>query len=88
MNGVIEMIKRSRGGDMGIDGAQNRLSKSQSNLIVDVPVPIFIEYLRRDIQRETTVNVVTKTEDVIARLTKLIGMQKTYAFASDSCNGM
>lgn len=88
MNEVIDMIKRSRGGVMGIDGATNRLSKSQSNVIVHIPMPLFTEYLGSVLQRETTVNAVTKIEDVIACLTKLIKMQTIYDFVSGSCKRM
>lgn len=45
---------------MGMDGATNRLSKSLSNIIVHVPVPLFIEYLNAYMKRETTPNVVNK----------------------------
>lgn len=34
---------------MGIDGTTNRHSKSQSNVIMYVPVPLFIEYLLSDL---------------------------------------
>lgn len=65
---------------MGIDGSNNRLWKSQRNVIVHVPVPIFFEFLRNDFQRETTTKVVDKIEDFIYRFTQRIGMKKKLLF--------
>lgn len=88
MSKVIDMIKRSSERFMGVGGPKNGLSKSQSDLIVNVPVPVFIEYLRSYIQGETTVNVITNIEYIISRIAKCIGMKTIFAFVSDSCNGM
>lgn len=90
MAGVLEaIIRKSSGGVLGIDGATSRLPKSVSNVIIHNTKPLFIEYLRSDLKRETTVNVVDKIEDVMRRLDEQTGFQMSaYSFISESCNGM
>lgn len=85
---VIEEIKRSGGGTLSTDGATDNLSKSKSNVILHTPRPLFIEYLRSDLKRETTPNVVAKLTDTIRRLDETVGVKCVSNFVSDSCNGM
>lgn len=84
MNDIRDKIKRRHGGVMGIYGVANRLLKSEVNVIVHVPVPLFVEYFWSDLQRETTTNIVDNMEDVIPHLIQLIGMNKIYSFVSHS----
>lgn len=68
INCFIRYIQRARGGVIEIDGATNRLSKSVSNVIINLPVHLPVEYLRAELKRETTVNVVAKITEDINRL--------------------
>lgn len=88
MKSVIDIITKCNGGVLGVDGATNRLAKSVSNVIVHTPTPFFIEYLRADLKRETTVNVVAKLEDTIKRIDESTSIRTIFSFVSDSCNGM
>lgn len=72
---------------IGIYGAINRLSKSMSNVIGHLHVPLFIEYLRAEFKRKTMSNVV-EIQDVILRPEKHTDMTSVNAFVSDSCNCM
>lgn len=71
---------------MGIDGATNVLSKSNSNVILHTPITFFVEYLSSDLKRETTQDVVEKVKDTVARFKDVIDYTPD-SFVSDSCNG-
>lgn len=88
MSKVCAEIRSSGGGMLSIDGANDNLAKSRSNVILHTPIPLFIEYMKSDLQRETTPNVVSKLEDNIKRLDEKIGIKCVTSFVSDSCNGM
>lgn len=88
MDKTIESIKNSGGGTLSIDGATDNLAKSKSNVIIYAPCPLFVEYLRSDLNRETTGNVVEKINDVVNRLDQASGIRCVTNFISDSCNGM
>lgn len=88
MTEAFNKIKTEMGGTLGIDGATDNLAKSKSNVILHTPFPIFIEYIKGDLDRETTPNVVSKVEDSIRRLNEKVGSQCVNSFVSDSCNGM
>lgn len=57
-----------------------------NNVIIHLPLPLFLEYLNADLKRETKENVESKFIDVIDRLDKVVGMPSIYPFISDSCN--
>ncbi|KAI0557485.1 Ribonuclease H-like protein [Gracilaria domingensis] len=88
MNQSFEMIRNNKGGVLGIDGSTNRVSKSLCNVIVHVPVPLFIEYLRSDLNRETAENMVARLKNLLERLTVKLGQSPCFGFISDSCNAM
>lgn len=88
MDRTFDAIRSARGGVIGIDGATNVLSKSMSNVIIHTPTPLFIEYLKSDMHRETTANVAAKVKDVLQRIDEKLGFKCCDAFISDSCNGM
>lgn len=73
---------------MGIDGATNVLSKTRSNVMIHTPLPIFMEYLRSDLQRETMENVVENLRDVMKRIDDRLKFKYSQAFIWDSCNWM
>lgn len=77
-------MPNASGGVLGIDGASNRQSKSISDVISHVPIPLFEEYLRANLHRETTPNVATKIIDVVSRLDELVECRYVYAFISYS----
>lgn len=87
MERSIIQIQKDGSGKMkiGIDGATNVLYKSFSNVIVDTPLTFFIEYLRSDLNRETTRHVVDRLKDVVQRLDAKLGIQCSTSFISDSC---
>lgn len=88
MSKVLAEVCSAGGGTLSIDGATDNLAKSKSNVILHTPIPFFIEYMRSDLKRETTPNVVKKLEDTIKRLHEKVGMKCISSFVSDSCNGM
>lgn len=88
MEKVVDEIKRTGGGTLSIDGATDNLAKSKSNVILHTPRPLFIEYLRSDLKKETTPNVVAKLTESIRSLDQTVGMKCVSNFVSDSCNGM
>lgn len=73
---------------MGNDGATNFLSRSVSNVIFHVTKPLFIEYLRGDLNRETSENEVSKLQAVSFRLDALARFSFTNSYISNSCIGM
>ena len=88
---------------LGIDGATNVLSQSRSNVIAHTPLPFFIEYLRADLQKESSENLSHKVADIIDRLRTFIvsgdvevleedSMMSPpslqLSFVSDSCKSM
>ena len=88
MSKTLDKIKSEGGGTMGVDGATDNIAKSKSNVIIHTPFPFFIDYLRGDLGRETTTNVVAKIQDSIKRVNEKTGLQCVTSFISDSCNGM
>lgn len=88
MQSTIRAIINSGGGTLGIYGATNVLSKRMSNVIIHTTLPLFIEYRRSDMLRETTGNVVDKVKDVMTRIEQKVGFRCSFSFVSDSCNGM
>lgn len=96
-----KVLRQSGGLTMGIDGATNVLSQSLSNVIMHSPLPYFIEFLRADLKRETTENLVAKIRDVLDRFRAFLrgagfvkddddefDLSAVLSFVSDSCNGM
>lgn len=81
-------LRKAQGGTIGIDGATKLMSKSMSNVIVHTPLQFFIEYLKSDLYRETTVNVVDSLKDMMKRFDKRVGFKGSKIFISDSCHGM
>lgn len=69
-------------------GATNILSKSMSYAIIHTPVPLLSEYLRSDLRREMTANLLSKLAEVVSRINSRAGFNFYYAFISDSCNVM
>lgn len=55
---VIGTIWDDGGGVLGIEGVTNILEKSVSNVIVNLPNPLYIEHLGAAFKRKTTDNVV------------------------------
>lgn len=72
---------------MGIYGASKVLSKSISNVILQKPLPLFVEDVRSELNRDTTTNLSMKAKDILNRLNDMIGV-KADIFFSDICNGM
>lgn len=90
MTAVVPRIlatQKAGGGLLGIDGATNVLSKSIINIIVQSPLPIFIECLKSALQRETTGIVVGKLKDLMVHLDAKLAFKFWHAFISDSYNG-
>lgn len=58
------------------------------DVIVHKHTQFFVEYVRADLKRENTTNVVDIMKDVIKRLEDLISIKYVFAFVSDSFNGM
>lgn len=73
---------------LGIDGATNRLAKSISNVMILLPVPLFLEYLRVELKRETTVSAVSNITATINMLDEVVGIRLVLEFVSESCNSM
>lgn len=65
---VIYLIVQHKDGVLGVDGAANRLSKSVSNVILNIPQPRFIDYLGAGLGRETASNVTIKIKECVDRL--------------------
>lgn len=82
------MIKTCQGVAMGIYMATKRKSKSISNVIVHVPIQLFIEYMCADVKRETIPNVPGNLKDIISRLHKPLNTIAIHAFLTDSFNGI
>lgn len=83
-----EDIRKAKAGTICIDGATNVLSHLMSNFVVHTPLSFFIEYLRADLKRETTSNVVSRLKNTMGRLDEKVGFKCTNSFISDSYNGM
>ena len=88
MKQTYENIKEANGGTLSIDGATDKMSNSKCNIILHTPLPMFIDYLQTDLKRDTTENVVKKIEDSINAIDRKTGINSTFSFVSDSCNGM
>lgn len=89
MDRSINLIREANGGVLSIDGATDKMSNCKCNVILHTPLPIFIEYLPTDLNRETSENVVEKLSNAMNRLddkTKLL--KSSFSFISDSCNVM
>lgn len=88
ISSVVNVIRKSGVGVLGIDSATNRLAKSVSNMIIHNHNPLFLECLWPDLKRETFANVMAKITDVLTRLEKT-GIPNTgFSFVSDCCNCM
>jgi len=74
---------------ISIDGATSKSSRDVTNVIVFSPHNIFLEYLQRDLQRETSEHLAERLTDVLARLSVALGQpHNIVGFVSDSCNSM
>lgn len=75
IDSVFDEIKSSGGGTFSINGATNNLAKSKSNVIPNSPIPLFTDYLKSDLNRETTNNVFNKVEKTMKRLDQKVGIR-------------
>lgn len=69
MSSMLKAIRASAGGAFGIAGANNRLSKSKNKVLMRTPMLLFVKYLKEDIRREKSINVVSKSKTALKALT-------------------
>lgn len=70
------------GGQLGIDSAINVFFYSISSIIVQKPLPIFVEYIFLDVSKESTSTVVCKVKNEIDRLESTVRF-RCATFVSD-----
>lgn len=73
---------------MCVHAATDNLTRSKSKVIMYVAVPLFVEYLRSNLNPETTSNVVRKVCNTMQRLNKKNNIDSFFSSISHSCNGM
>lgn len=76
----FEAIKRRNGRVSSIDGATNRLSKSNFNVIVHVADPIFIEFLQCVLRKETGSSIAEKVKECKTKLDNFLGILSSFSF--------
>lgn len=85
------MLKATRtlaGDVIRIDSATKRLLKSIINIMLHTRTPLIVEYLKADMKREMTINVVLKLKNCTNHLHKELRLKSIFVFMSDSCNAM
>lgn len=68
MDKIFEEIMSSVFGTFSIDYATDNPDKSRSNVILHSTIPLFIEYLKSDLNREKLTMLSKQIEDTMKRL--------------------
>lgn len=88
MEHLLNIIRHDGGGTLGIDDATENIAKARSKVILQIPCPMFIEYLPADLEPETTPNIVMKVTNTIRNIEEKAGCPCVTNYISENCNGM
>lgn len=85
---MVLNLRNFMDGTLGIVGAPIIVSKSTCIAIVQKPIIFFVEYLKADVKRNTTDNIIMKLQDFMRKRNEKMGFRCCKSFLSDSCNTM
>lgn len=88
MKRAVKSIRQLRGCVMNANSVTDDLVQMKSNVILYVAVLLFDEYLRLDLKRETTANMVRPIGGAMQLLNHKTNIKSIFSFINASCNGV